>query len=88
VAQLYIDQGYITSGALIPPQTFRGGVVRIQVVEGRVEVIGVTGTRRLSRRYVRSRLRRATSKPLNRNCLLEALQLLLLYISRTASLGK
>ena len=80
VTQLYIDNGYITSGALIPPQTFRGGVVRIQVVEGRVEEIDVTGTRRLSPRYVRSRLRRATSKPLNRNRLLEALQLLQLNL--------
>jgi len=76
VTQLYIDRGYITSGALIPPQTFRGGVVKIQVVEGGVEAIAVTGTKRLSPHYVRDRLRRATSKPLNRNRLLEALQLL------------
>jgi hemolysin activation/secretion protein len=30
VTQLYIERGYITSGAVIPPQTLQGGVVRIQ----------------------------------------------------------
>lgn len=79
VTQLYIERGYITSGALIPPQTLEGGeakIVKIQVVEGELEGINVTGTRRLNPNYVRSRLRIATSKPLNRNRLLEALQLL------------
>lgn len=74
VTQLYIDQGYITSGALIPPQTIQGGVVKIQVVEGGLEAINVTGTRRLNPNYVRNRL--PTSKPLNQKRLLEALQLL------------
>jgi hemolysin activation/secretion protein len=76
VAQRYLDKGYITSGALIPPQTLDGGVVKIQVVEGGLEAINVTGTQRLNPNYVRSRLRIATGKPLNRERLLEALQLL------------
>lgn len=76
VTQLYIERGYITSGALIPAQTLEGDVVKIQVVEGGLEAINVTGTRRLNPNYVRSRLRIATSQPLNRNRLLEALQLL------------
>ncbi len=74
VTQLYIDQGYITSGALIPPQTLQGGVVKIQVIEGSLEAINITGTRRLQQAYVRDRL--PTSKPLNQKRLLEALQLL------------
>jgi hemolysin activation/secretion protein len=74
VTQLYIDRGYITSGALIPPQTLSGGVVKIQVVEGSLEEISVTGTRRLQQAYVRDRL--PTSIPLNQKRLLEALQLL------------
>jgi len=76
LTQLYLDKGYVTSGAFIPPQTFNRGVVKIQVVEGRLEAINVKGTRRLNPKYVRSRLAIATSKPLNRNRLLEALQLL------------
>ncbi|MBD2013944.1 ShlB/FhaC/HecB family hemolysin secretion/activation protein [Microcoleus sp. FACHB-53] len=76
VTQLYIERGYITSGALIPPQTLQGGVVRIQVVEGGLESINVSGTRRLDPGYVRSRIALATFKPLNRERLLQALQLL------------
>jgi hypothetical protein len=76
VTQLYLERGYITSGALIPLQTIEGGVVRIQVIEGGLESINVTGTERLNPNYVRSRLAIATEKPLNRDRLLEALQLL------------
>ncbi|QLE50661.1 ShlB/FhaC/HecB family hemolysin secretion/activation protein [Nostoc sp. C057] len=76
ITDLYVRNGYITSGAYIPPQTIKSGVVKIQVVEGKLEDIQVTGTRRLNPNYVRSRLAIATSAPLNRQRLLEALQLL------------
>jgi hemolysin activation/secretion protein len=76
VTELYIKRGYITSGALIPPQKLESGVVKIQVIEGGLEGINVTGTQRLNPNYVRSRLAIATDKPLNRDRLLEALQLL------------
>lgn len=52
ITQLYIERGYITSGALIPPQTLTGDVVKIQVVEGSLEAINVNGTRRLDPDYV------------------------------------
>jgi hemolysin activation/secretion protein len=76
VTQLYVDRGYITSGAFIPPQTIEDGVVTIQVIEGSLEEINITGTRRLNPGYVRSRLALAASAPLNQNRLLEGLQLL------------
>jgi hemolysin activation/secretion protein len=76
ITELYVKNGYVTSGAYIPPQTIKSGVVKIQVVEGKLEDIRVTGTRRLNPNYVRSRLAIATSQPLNRPRLLEALQLL------------
>ena len=76
VTKLYVDNGYVTSGALIPPQSLAGGVVMIQVVEGSLEAIQVNGTRRLNANYVRSRLAIATPKPLNVPRLLEALRLL------------
>lgn len=76
VTQLYVDNGYITTGALIPPQTLEDGIVTIRVIEGELEDIEVTGTERLNSSYVRSRLRIATEKPLNVDRLLEALQLL------------
>jgi hemolysin activation/secretion protein len=76
ITDLYVQNGYITSGAYIPPQTIQSGVVKIQVVEGKLEDIQITGNRRLNANYVRSRLAIATSAPLNRQRLLEALQLL------------
>jgi hemolysin activation/secretion protein len=76
ITELYLSNGYITSGAYIPPQTIQSGVVKIQVVEGKLEDIKITGTRRLNPNYVRSRLAIATSQPLNRQRLLKALQLL------------
>ncbi|MBW4424284.1 MAG: ShlB/FhaC/HecB family hemolysin secretion/activation protein [Nostoc desertorum CM1-VF14] len=76
ITDLYVQKGYITSGAYIPPQTIQSGVVKIQVVEGKLEDIQITGNRRLNANYVRSRLAIATSAPLNRQRLLEALQLL------------
>jgi hemolysin activation/secretion protein len=76
VSQLYISKGYITSGALIPPQTLTGSVVKILVLEGKLESINVVGTRRLNSNYVRSRLALATRGPLNEQRLLESLQLL------------
>ena len=76
ITKLYVDHGYVTSGAFIPPQTLEGGVVTIQVVEGTVEDINVTGLRHLHRGYVRNRLAIAAHPPLNTNRLLEGLQLL------------
>ncbi|MDX2100690.1 MAG: ShlB/FhaC/HecB family hemolysin secretion/activation protein [Leptolyngbyaceae cyanobacterium bins.59] len=79
ITKLYTDRGYITSGAFVPAdQTFRreGGVVRIQVLEGRLEEIQVSGTRRLNQGYIQSRLAVAGAAPLNVDRLLNALQLL------------
>lgn len=75
----YQQAGYINSGAVIPAgQKFAvdGGVVTIQIIEGGLEGINIKGTRRLNPGYIKSRLELATSKPLNRNRLLQALQLL------------
>ncbi|MEQ9356938.1 ShlB/FhaC/HecB family hemolysin secretion/activation protein [Coleofasciculus chthonoplastes] len=76
IAELYIQRGYITSGAFIPPQGLNNGVVTIEVIEGEVERIEVNGTKRLNSNYVRSRLARATQTPLQVNQLVETLQLL------------
>jgi hemolysin activation/secretion protein len=76
ITKLYVDHGYVTSGAYIPPQTLEGGVVTIRVIEGTVEEINVTGLQHLRPGYVRSRLAIAARPPLNTNRLLEGLQLL------------
>jgi hemolysin activation/secretion protein len=76
VTQLYVEKEYITSGAFIPPQTLQGGTIEIRVLEGKLEDIKVTGLRRLKPGYVSSRVGIATQAPLNREKLLQALQLL------------
>jgi hemolysin activation/secretion protein len=78
ITQLYIDRGYVTSGAFLPNnQDVRRGVVEIRVVEGQLEEnIQITGLQRLNPSYVRSRLRLAGQKPLNQRDLERALQLL------------
>jgi hemolysin activation/secretion protein len=79
VTQKYVAAGYINSGAVIPAnQTFprEGGVVKIRIVEGGLDEIQISGNRRLNANYVRSRLQRVTRRPLNRDRLLEALQML------------
>ena len=70
---------YINSGAFIPAnQTFTqdAAVVKIQVVEGGIENIEITGLGRLKPGYIRSRLQRGISQPLERERLLEQLQIL------------
>ncbi|MBE9054415.1 ShlB/FhaC/HecB family hemolysin secretion/activation protein [Nostocales cyanobacterium LEGE 11386] len=74
ITELYINNGYITSGAYVPPQEIESGVIQIQVVEGKLADIQITGTQRLNSNYVRSRLAIATKPPLNQERLLEALQ--------------
>ena len=79
ITKLYSDKGYVTSAAFLPAeQTYnvKASVVKIQVVEGRLENIQVRGLKRLNPNYIRSRLQIATGKPLNLNKLLEALRLL------------
>ena len=76
ITKLYSRLGYVTSGAFIPPQALEDGVVLIQIIEGSVEEIQITGLKQLNPSYIRSRLRTAIAPPLNQNTLLDALQLL------------
>ncbi|MDJ0743888.1 MAG: ShlB/FhaC/HecB family hemolysin secretion/activation protein [Xenococcaceae cyanobacterium MO_167.B27] len=76
ITKLYTESGYVNSGAYIPPQELEGGTVTIAVLEGKLEDINVTGTKRLNPDYIRSRLEVAASSPVNVESLLEALQLL------------
>ncbi|AFY39105.1 surface antigen (D15) [[Leptolyngbya] sp. PCC 7376] len=76
ITQKYVEAGYITSGAYIPPQTLENDVVEIQVIEGSVEEINISGLQRLRPGYVRNRLAIAAKTPVNRDRLLEDLQVL------------
>ena len=76
ITEEYNKQGYITTGAFIPQQEMIDGTIIVQVIEGEIEEINITGTRRLNSEYIRSRLGLVVQKPLNINRLREGLQLL------------
>ncbi|MEM6253053.1 MAG: ShlB/FhaC/HecB family hemolysin secretion/activation protein [Cyanobacteria bacterium P01_D01_bin.156] len=74
VTQRYVDNGYLTSGALIPPQTVVDDIVTVQVIEGQLEEVVVNGTHRLDQAYIRSRVGLVAQPPLNVDKLLTGLQ--------------
>ncbi|WP_254564658.1 filamentous hemagglutinin N-terminal domain-containing protein [Oscillatoria sp. HE19RPO] len=76
IAQLYLNAGYLTSGAYIPPQIVQNGAVTIQVVEGQLEDIAVRTNGRLNESYIQQRLERIISEPVHPERVLTALQLL------------
>ncbi|MBN3893585.1 MAG: ShlB/FhaC/HecB family hemolysin secretion/activation protein [Nostoc sp. JL31] len=76
ITKLYTDNGYVTTGALITPQTIEAGTIKIQVIEGSLEEIKIVGNRRLHTQYIRDRIKLGAGKPLNVPRLIEKLQLL------------
>ncbi|ACK67411.1 Polypeptide-transport-associated domain protein ShlB-type [Rippkaea orientalis PCC 8801] len=76
VTKYYVNNGYVTSGSYIPPQTIENGVVTIQIVEGSLEDINVNVEGKLNPNYIRDRLALAGETPLHLPTLLESLQLL------------
>lgn len=77
ITKLYVDNGYLTTGAFIPKQTIGAdGLVKVQVLEGQLEDVRVSGTQKLHPGYVRRRLAIAAEQPLNVNKVLEGLRVL------------
>ncbi|CAK0750473.1 ShlB/FhaC/HecB family hemolysin secretion/activation protein [Gammaproteobacteria bacterium] len=76
LTQQYVDKGYINSGVIIPDQEVIDGTVRMQVIEGRLSELQVTGIRRLRADYIKDRLWLGAGKPLNINALQERILLL------------
>ncbi|MBE7381738.1 MAG: ShlB/FhaC/HecB family hemolysin secretion/activation protein [Leptolyngbya sp. SIO1E4] len=75
ITQRYLNEGYITSRAIIGTQTIVDGVVQIQVLEGELEEIVVEGTETLQN-YVRNRVALGGTRPLNQARLEDQLRLL------------
>jgi len=63
--RLYIDRGYINSGAVLPDQNVTNGVVTYRFVEGRITDINVAGTQHFRPEYFSSRLAAAAEAPFN-----------------------
>ena len=73
---LYINKGYLTSGALIPDQDVTSGVITVQIIEGTLSRIDIEGNRWFSSSYLRDRLSLGSRTPVTLNPLQEQLQLL------------
>lgn len=77
VTMAYITKGYPNSGAILPDQDLIGGLVTLQVIEGRLSEIRIEGTRWFRPSYLRNRIDLGTGPPLNTNVLRHRLQLIL-----------
>jgi hemolysin activation/secretion protein len=76
VSKLYHDNGYITSGAVLPDQEVDAGVIVLQVIEGRLVDIEIEGTRSFRESFFHNRLHWAGRQPVSILRIEEALQLL------------
>ena len=63
ITQHYVKNGYVNSGAIIPPQTLKDNSLDIQIVEGRLSTINIDGNGWLHPDYIRKRL--MDDKPFN-----------------------
>ncbi|MGD1951535.1 MAG: ShlB/FhaC/HecB family hemolysin secretion/activation protein, partial [Leptolyngbyaceae cyanobacterium] len=75
VTQLYLNEGYITSRAVLPNQPITEGIVKLQVIEGSLEETRIEEAGRLEN-YVRSRIELGADTPLNQFDLEDQLRLL------------
>jgi hemolysin activation/secretion protein len=76
LTKLYISRGYVTSGAVIPDQDVKDGVIIVQIIEGKLSNIELEGNYWFLPGFLRSRIERSAKPPLNINQLQERLQLL------------
>jgi hemolysin activation/secretion protein len=74
---LYVNKGFVNSGALLPDQDVADGVITFMIVEGILKEITIEGTKHFRDFYFTSRLFRSAGPPLNINPLQERLRFLL-----------
>lgn len=73
---MYVNKGYITSGAIIPDQDVSFGVITYQIIEGKLTRIDVEGNEWFRTSYLRDRVARGVTTPVTLAPLQERLQLL------------
>ena len=69
ITNLYRKKGYITSGAYIPIQNFKGGVLHIKIIEGVTGKIKIEGLRYFKAFIIRRKITLRKGKPFNSNIL-------------------
>ena len=56
ITNLYKDKGYMTCGAVLPPQTIHEGAVEIRLIEGKTGEVSVEGNKHTKTKYITNRL--------------------------------
>ena len=74
---LYVNSGYVNSGAILPDQKITEGVVTYQIIEGALNAVDVDGNRWFRDSYFQKRFLLDAGPPLNVNALQRRLQLFL-----------
>jgi hemolysin activation/secretion protein len=77
ITKLYMDEGYINSGAIIGDNALENGVLTYTIVEGRLSEVRVKGHGNLREGYIANRLQGDPDRPLNIRELEDRFQLLL-----------
>ena len=65
VSLFYLAKGYINSGATLPEQKVENGIVQLDIVEGKLNRIDISGNAVLNTQYLEQRLQIAAGHPLN-----------------------
>jgi hemolysin activation/secretion protein len=73
---LYVNHGYITSGAVIPDQDVTLGTITVRIIEGTLTGVDVSGNNWFADSYLRNRVAKGIRTPVSLGPLQEQLQLL------------
>ena len=76
VTLFYVNHGYINSGAVLPDQDPKDGIIHMEIVEGRLTSVEIKGNNWFQTWWLRNEMRQAAGKPLNFDRLKEGMQLL------------
>lgn len=74
---LYVNNGYVNSGAILPDQKISDGVIIFEIIEGSLTGVQVDGNRWFRSSYFQKRFNLDAGPPVNINALQRRLQLLL-----------
>ncbi len=61
----YVDRGYLNSGAVVRKQSVLDGIITLSIVEGELSEVRVFGLDRLRPQFIKGRLAKQISAPLN-----------------------
>jgi hemolysin activation/secretion protein len=61
----YVENGYINSGAILPDQKVKDGVITLLIVEGELSRIKISGNKQTRTEYIKQRVTLGVDKPLD-----------------------